>query len=61
MTLPVAASEAKAEIEAYLARDPHAEFSRMHIVRDPYDIDETRVPIFVAEYLRSAFAQRSVG
>src|SRR6516164_2481343 len=48
MTLPVAASEAKAEIEAYLARDPHAEFSRMHIVRGPRDIDLSRVPVFVA-------------
>ena len=33
----------------------------MHIVRGPRDIDETRVPIFVAAYLRNAFAQRSVG
>jgi hypothetical protein len=34
---------------------------RMHIVRDPEDIDEERVPSFVADYLRYAFAQRSVG
>jgi 8-oxo-dGTP pyrophosphatase MutT (NUDIX family) len=61
ITLPVAASEAKAEIEAYLAKDPHAEFSRMHIVRDPRDINVSRVPIFVAAYLRNAFAQRSAG
>ena len=61
MTLPVAASEAKAEIEAYLAKDPHAEFSRMHIVRGPRDIDASRVPVFVAAYLRNAFAQRSAG
>ena len=61
MTLPFPAALVKARIEAYLAEDPHAEFSRMHIVRGPRDIDETRVPIFVAAYLRDAFAQRSVG
>ncbi len=57
MTFPLPADRLKARIEAFLARDPLAEFSRMHIVRDPYDIDETRVPIFVADYLRYAFAQ----
>jgi hypothetical protein len=61
MTLPVGAARAKARIEAYLAQDAHAEFSRMHIIRSPRDIDETRVPIFVAAYLRAAFAQRSTG
>jgi 8-oxo-dGTP pyrophosphatase MutT (NUDIX family) len=61
MTLPVPATQVKARIEAYLAQDPHAEFSRMHIIRRPRDIDESRVPIFVAAYLRNAFAQRSVG
>jgi 8-oxo-dGTP pyrophosphatase MutT (NUDIX family) len=61
MTLPVPAARVKARIEAYLAEDPHAEFSRVHIVRGPRDIDETRVPIFVAAYLRDAFAQSSVG
>ncbi len=61
MTLAVPAALAKARIDALLASDPHAEFSRMHIVRGPRDIDEARVPVFVAEYLREAFAQRSVG
>lgn len=56
MTFPLPADRLKARIEAFLARDPVAEFSRMHIVRDPYDIDETRVPIFVGDYLRYAFA-----
>jgi 8-oxo-dGTP pyrophosphatase MutT (NUDIX family) len=59
MTLAVPAATVKARIDAYLARDPHAELSRMHIVRGPRDIDATRVPIFVAAYLRNAFAQRS--
>ena len=61
MTLAVSATALKARIDAYLASDPHAELSRMHIVRGPRDIDETRVPIFVAAYLRNAFAQRPAG
>jgi len=61
MTLAVPAARVKARIDAHLARDPHAEFSRMHIVRSPRDIDESRVPVFVAAYMRDAFAHRSVG
>jgi 8-oxo-dGTP pyrophosphatase MutT (NUDIX family) len=61
MTFPLPAVRLKARIEAFLARDPHAELSRVHIVGDPQDIDETRVPTFVADYLRYAFDQRSVG
>jgi 8-oxo-dGTP pyrophosphatase MutT (NUDIX family) len=61
MTFPLPAVRLKARIEAFLARDPLAEFSRVHIVRDLDDIDEARVPIFVADYLRYAFDQRSVG
>jgi 8-oxo-dGTP pyrophosphatase MutT (NUDIX family) len=61
MTFPLPAARLKARIEAFLARDPLAEFSRMHIVRDQQDIDEARVPIFVADYLRYAFDQKSVG
>jgi 8-oxo-dGTP pyrophosphatase MutT (NUDIX family) len=61
MTFPLPAARLKARIEAFLARDPLAEFARMHIVHDPQDIDDARVPIFVADYLRRAFAQRSAG
>jgi len=61
MTLAVPAESAKARIDAHLAVDPHAEFSRMHIVRSPHDIDESRVPVFVAAYLRNSFAHESVG
>jgi 8-oxo-dGTP pyrophosphatase MutT (NUDIX family) len=61
MTFPLPAARIKARIEAFLARDALAEFSRMHIVRGPEDIDEERVPVFVAEYLRHAFGQRSAG
>jgi len=38
-----------------------AEFSRMHIIRGPRDIDGGRVPVFVAAYLRDQFAQGSAG
>jgi 8-oxo-dGTP pyrophosphatase MutT (NUDIX family) len=61
MTLAVPAALAKARIDAHLAGDPHAELLRMHIVRSPRDIDESRVPLFVAAYLRDAFAHRPVG
>ena len=61
MTFPLPAARLKARIEAFLARDPLAEFARMHIVHEPKDIDDARVPIFVADYLRRALAQRSVG
>jgi 8-oxo-dGTP pyrophosphatase MutT (NUDIX family) len=61
MTLPLPAFRLKARIEAFLARDPLAEFSRMHIVRSPEDIDEERVPVFVADYLRHTLGQRSAG
>jgi hypothetical protein len=60
-TLAGPATQAKAQIDARLAQDPHAEFSRMHIVRGPYDIDEQRVPVSVAAYLRYAFAHGSAG
>ena len=61
MTFPLPAARLKDRIEAFLARDPLAEFARMHIVSDSEDIDEERVPSFVADYLRYAFAQRSAG
>jgi 8-oxo-dGTP pyrophosphatase MutT (NUDIX family) len=54
MTLAIPAALAKERIDAHLASDPHAEFSRMHIVRSARDIEESRVPVFVAEYLRDA-------
>jgi 8-oxo-dGTP pyrophosphatase MutT (NUDIX family) len=61
MTLAIPAAPAKEQIDAHLTRDPHAEFSRMHVVRSPRDIDDSRVPVFVSAYLHDAFAQRSVG
>jgi 8-oxo-dGTP pyrophosphatase MutT (NUDIX family) len=55
MTLALTADAAKTRIDAFLALDPEPEFSRMHIVRSPDDIDEARTPAFVAAYLRAAF------
>jgi 8-oxo-dGTP pyrophosphatase MutT (NUDIX family) len=59
MTLSITAASAKERIDAHLARDPHAEFTRMHVVRNPREVDESRVPTFVAAYLRDAFARES--
>ena len=56
MTLAVPADQAKARIDAFLARETLAEFARMHVVRTAEDIDEARTPAFVAAYLRAAFA-----
>ena len=56
ITLPVDADAARMRIEAFLALEPDPEFSRMHIVRGPDEIDDERTPDFVAAYLRSAFA-----
>jgi len=60
MTLPLPAEEAKARIDAFLALDPNAELTRMHIVRRPGDIDRERTPDFVVTYLERAFAQRDL-
>ena len=56
MTLALLAEEAKARIDAFLALDPHAELSRMHIVRRPDDIDPERTPDFVAAYICAKLA-----
>jgi 8-oxo-dGTP pyrophosphatase MutT (NUDIX family) len=53
MLLSVTADEAKARVEGFLAGDPHAEFSRIHIVRSAGEINEARTPPFVAAYLRA--------
>lgn len=55
MILPMSAEAAKARLEALLPRDQHAEFSRIHIVRKPTDIDEDRMPSFVAAYITAEF------
>ena len=61
MALPIGAEEAKARIDAFLARDPKPELSRMHIVRRAGDVDPARTPDFVAAYLEAAFGGRRRG
>jgi hypothetical protein len=57
MTLPMPAEEAKARIDAFLALDPQAELTRMHVVRRLGDIDRARTPEHVAAYLEAAFGR----
>ena len=61
MRLDIPAEAAKARIEAFLARDSHAELSRMHIARRAGDLDPARTPDFIKDFLNYAFAQRPVG
>lgn len=56
MTLAEPAEQARARIAAFLARDPHAEFSGIHVVRSPADVDSARTPAFVAAYAQAAFS-----
>lgn len=55
MALADLAEAAKAKIESMIARDPHAEFSRIHIVRRAADIDPVRTPAVVAAYIKAEF------
>jgi 8-oxo-dGTP pyrophosphatase MutT (NUDIX family) len=59
MTLSLSADQAKARIEAFLARVTLPEFTRIHVVRNASDIDEARMPVFVSAYLRAAFSKGS--
>ena len=61
MRLSAPAEAIKARIDAFLADDPDAELARVHIVRGPEDINQTRSPRFVVDFLEYAFAQRLVG
>lgn len=61
MRLSAPAEAIKARIDAFLADDPDAELARVHIVRGPEDINQTRSPPFVVDFLEYAFAQRLVG
>jgi 8-oxo-dGTP pyrophosphatase MutT (NUDIX family) len=61
MRLSAPAEAIKARIDAFLADDPEAELATMHVVRGREDIDEQRSPRFVVDFLRYAFAQRSLG
>jgi 8-oxo-dGTP pyrophosphatase MutT (NUDIX family) len=59
IALPIPAEEAKARIDAFLALDPNAELRRMHIIRQPDDVDSARTPDFVAAYIRAKFDGRA--
>jgi 8-oxo-dGTP pyrophosphatase MutT (NUDIX family) len=57
MRLDEPAEAAKARIEAFLAKDPVAELSRIHIIRRPEDLDAPRSRRFVADFLAFAFGR----
>jgi 8-oxo-dGTP pyrophosphatase MutT (NUDIX family) len=61
MRLAEPADAVKARVEGFLAADPDAELVAMRIVRGPPDLDHTRAPGFIVDYLDFAFAQKSVG
>jgi 8-oxo-dGTP pyrophosphatase MutT (NUDIX family) len=49
------AATLQARIETHLAREERPELTRVHIVRSPADIDETRMARFIVDFLRVAF------
>jgi len=61
MRLPVPARTAKARIEEFLARDPRAELSAVHVVRGVDGAVPSRTLPLVRDFLTYALAQRSVG
>jgi 8-oxo-dGTP pyrophosphatase MutT (NUDIX family) len=61
MRLGVPAATAKARIEAFLARDPRAELSAVHVVRSVDDAVPARTLDFIRDFLSYPLAQRSVG
>jgi 8-oxo-dGTP pyrophosphatase MutT (NUDIX family) len=52
MRMAETADGAKARIEAFLRRDPGAEFRRVHIVRRVEDLDALNCPSFVRDFIR---------
>jgi 8-oxo-dGTP pyrophosphatase MutT (NUDIX family) len=58
MRLGLPADAAKARIDAWLAADAHAEFSRMHVVRGEADFDD-RMPAFVRDYMAHVFRREA--
>jgi len=56
MRLRQSAEAAKAQIDAWLAADPKAEFSRMHVIRDESDFTD-RVTEFVRVFIRHVWAR----
>ena len=50
----------KARIEGYLASEERPELARMHIVRSPGDLDETRMSRFTVDFLRYALEEAAL-
>jgi 8-oxo-dGTP pyrophosphatase MutT (NUDIX family) len=61
MRLGVPAATGKARIEEFLARDPRAELSAVHVVGGIDDAVPARTLDFIRDFLAYALAQRSVG
>ena len=61
MRLAEPAETARARIEAFLAADPDAELSAIHVVRAPSDLDRRRAPDFMRDFFAFAFAHMSPG
>ena len=61
MRLAEPAESARRRIEAFLAADPDAELSAIHVVRAPADLDRRRAPDFMREFIAFAFAHMSPG
>jgi 8-oxo-dGTP pyrophosphatase MutT (NUDIX family) len=63
MRIDIAALQAKARIEAFLARETEPELARMHVVGTVSDIDALRSPAFIVDYLQHVLGknQSSVG
>ena len=61
MRLAEPAETVKARVEAFLAADPEAELSGVHIVRGPADVDRARAPGFIVDFFDYAFAHKSAG
>jgi 8-oxo-dGTP pyrophosphatase MutT (NUDIX family) len=61
MRLGISTNAAKARIEDFIASQPHSELAAVHVARDADDVDPTRTPAFVRDFLSWALTQRSVG
>jgi 8-oxo-dGTP pyrophosphatase MutT (NUDIX family) len=61
MRLTEPAETAKARIEAFLAKDSHAELSAMRVVRNSGDVDRRHTPPFLVDFFDYAFAHGSAG
>ena len=61
MRLAEPAEAVKGRVEAFLAANSDAELAAMRVVRGPADLDRTRAPSFIVDFLDFAFAHKSEG